>query len=78
MNVTIKIDNELVKGARHRAVDDGLSLSGWIAQLLSRELALDTSASQRGSLLAALGNDELAERKVDFPRDQSPAREVDF
>ena len=52
MNVTIKINDELAKKARHKAVDDGLSLSGWVSQLISENLS---SRASRKSLLEALG-----------------------
>lgn len=78
MNVTIKIDNMLVKGARHRAVDDGLSLSGWVAKLIYRELLDDSSLAKRGGLLELLGDDEPQGGAVDFPRDKSPTRKIEF
>jgi hypothetical protein len=39
MNVTVKLDEQLVEVARHRAVDSGVSLSGWLALLIKREVA---------------------------------------
>lgn len=57
MNVTIKIEDALCRKARHRAVDRGLSLSGWIAQLLRKELAAEEPI--RGGLLEALAMDDL-------------------
>ena len=75
MNVTIKINDELAKRARHEAVDDGLSLSGWVAQLISDKLS---SKGTRKSLLEALGNDELADLELEFPRNQSSSREINF
>jgi len=78
MNVTVKMNDQLVKGARHRAVDDGLSLSGWLAALVSRELATGQGSGVCGGLIQALGNDDMAEREVDFDRDRSDLREVKF
>lgn len=75
MNVTIKINDELAKRARHEAVDDGLSLSGWVAQLIREKL---TRKSTGKSLLEALGNDDLADLELEFPRSQSTAREINF
>ncbi len=75
MNVTIKINDELVKQARHEAVDDGLSLSGWVAQLITEKLS-DKSPSK--SLLEAIGNEKLAELDMDFQRSQSTSRELTF
>lgn len=38
MNVTVKIDDQLLIAARHRAVDAGQSLSAWLADLVEREV----------------------------------------
>lgn len=67
MNVTLKIDNTLCREARHRAVEAGLSLSGWIPRLLARETR--NPSLERGpllekkpkDLLEALGDDHLAD-----------------
>ena len=75
MNVTIKINDDLAKRARHEAVDDGLSLSGWVAELISEKLS---GKSTGKSLLEILGNDELADLDLEFPRSQSTHREVNF
>jgi hypothetical protein len=75
MNVTIKINDDLAKRARHEAVDDGLSLSGWVAQLISEKL---TRKSTGKSLLEALGNDDLADLELEFPRNPSSHREINF
>ena len=75
MNVTIKINDELVKQARHEAVDDGLSLSGWVAQLITEKLS-DKAPTK--SLLEAIGNEKLAELDMDFQRSQSTSRELTF
>jgi len=75
MNITIKINDDLAKRARHEAVDDGLSLSGWVAQLISEKL---TSQSTGKCLLEALGNDDLADLEFEFPRSPSTTREISF
>lgn len=77
MNVTIKIDDALCREARHRAVDRGLSLSGWIAGVLCRELAGGKGAGA-GGLMEALAMEEGEEREFVVPRDVSKAREFDF
>lgn len=77
MNVTIKIDDRLGKDARHRAVDAGLSLSGWIANVVRKELASSPSGNP-ATLLEALGNESLSEVEIHFPRDKSPLRDTDF
>lgn len=78
LNVTIKIEDELCKKARHEAVDSGLSLSGWVAELIRQKVASQQSSKKRKSLIDALGNEDLAEYDFVVERDQSPMREVDF
>ncbi len=68
MNVTLKIDDRIGREARHRAVDAGLSLSGWVTNLIRKEIDRDR---KQDSLLELLGNDELARAEVDFPRDRT-------
>lgn len=38
MNVTVKLPDDLVRAARHRAVNQSQSLSAWMVDLVSREL----------------------------------------
>lgn len=76
MNVTIKIEDALCREALHRAVDRGLSLSGWIAGVLRRELAV--GEDHGGGLLEALAVEEAEERSFEVPRDDSAAREPAF
>lgn len=77
MNVTIKISDQLGREVRHRAVDAGTSLSGWIADLIRKELAKGKNRKGR-SLLEMLGDEQAASVDVEFPRDKSAARETDF
>jgi hypothetical protein len=37
-NLTLKIDEELLREARHRAVDEGMSVSGWVSELMKSAL----------------------------------------
>jgi len=76
MNVTLKLEDELCKEARHKAVDAGLSLSGWITELLKRELSKNDSGRHVDSLLELLGCED--ERDFEAPRVQDKLREVDF
>jgi hypothetical protein len=76
MNVTIKINDALCNEARHRAVDTGLSLSGWIAKLVQKELA--GSENSELGLLEALSMEEGEEKEFEIPRDKSDARELNF
>lgn len=70
MNVTLKLDDQLCREARHRAVDAGLSLSGWMTVVLRRELG-DLPPEKPVTLLEALGNEALADYEIGFPRDRS-------
>lgn len=38
MNVTLKIDDDLCREARHRAIDADMSLSKWVAHLVEKEI----------------------------------------
>lgn len=77
MNVTLKLDDQLCREARHRAVDAGLSLSGWMSEVLQRELRAAPPEKTK-SLLEALGNDSLADYEIEFPRDRSVSQPPDF
>ena len=76
MNVTIKIEDALCREARHRAVDRGLSLSGWIAEVVTKELAAEKRAA--AGLLESLAMKEGEERAFEIPRDHSKARDLTF
>ncbi len=75
MNITIKVNDKLAKQARHEAVDDNLSLSGWVSKLIKEKLSHEGSQK---SLLDALGNDDLANLEIEFPRSKSTSRELTF
>lgn len=77
MNVTIKIQDQLGQAARHKAVDAGLSLSGWISAVIAKELSPREPEASR-TLLDALGNEKLADETFDLPRSQSSSRSADF
>ncbi len=77
MNVTIKINDQMCRAARHRAVDAGHSLSGWIADLIRRELGRTPPRRQK-TLLEAIGNEKLSKADLDFPRNTSSSRESDL
>lgn len=47
MNVTLKLPDELVREARHRAVNQSQSLSAWMAALVRRELTLPAEEGER-------------------------------
>jgi hypothetical protein len=73
MNVTIKVDDGLCRAARHRAVDEGLSLSGWIGKLLVRELS-ESPKNERSNLLDLLGDEQVASVELELPRFPDPPR----
>lgn len=43
-NVTLRMDEELLRQIRHRAVDDGLSLSAWITMTVRRLVETNATA----------------------------------
>jgi len=67
MNVTVKLEDDLIKQARHRSIDEGKSLSAWMADLVQKELKL--TKTEKKSLLERLEDhalpDEVADK--DFP-----------
>lgn len=75
MNVTLKLSDTLCREARHRAVDRGLSLSAWMAELLERELSRSGQPAE-DSLLDAVSMTEFTDRGFAPEREVSPAREV--
>ncbi|MGB0258041.1 MAG: hypothetical protein ACPGES_05255 [Coraliomargarita sp.] len=73
MNVTLKLDDALCKEARHRAVDADLSLSGWVAEVVKKEL--NASKKTGRTMLEAIGMDDeldlmdfIPDRKDDLER----------
>jgi hypothetical protein len=75
MNVTLKIDDELCRQARHRAVDSNLSLSAWMAKLLEQELSKSSGSGKEPSLVEAIGMDDdrdlmdfIPDRKTEIER----------
>lgn len=71
-NVTVKLEESLIKEARHRAVDRGQSLSGWLADLIEREVSTQPAHGAKGAsplrLLDALGDEGLASIPLDIPK----------
>ena len=83
MNVTVKIDDSLCREARHHAVEAGLSLSGWIAQLLAREMrnpSLERGHLEEKSkdLLEALGDERLADIDWENPEFKEVAQAAEI
>ncbi len=67
MNVTITLDDELCREARHRAVDEGKSLSSWLAGLVRKEVR-KVSTAKATSLLDLLGDDAAGEIPLEIPK----------
>lgn len=77
MNVTIKLPDELVNEARHRAVARSQSLSQWVADLLRFEIA--RKHPDRKTLSERLGDPATADRDFDLPdRKSETERPIDF
>lgn len=73
VNVTIKIDDELCRQARHKAVDADLSLSRWVAQVIEKEINEVPRVGQ--TMVELVGDDDgrgfeefLPDRKADIDR----------
>jgi len=84
MNVTLKLPDDLVREARHRAVNQSQSLSAWMASLVRRELAATSpTMEERKSLIEALhlpdAPDWFYEKDIPLPdRKQTKHREFSF
>ncbi|TVP79239.1 MAG: hypothetical protein EA353_06550 [Puniceicoccaceae bacterium] len=73
MNVTLKIDDELCRQARHRAVDANMSLSAWVAEVLKN--AVYEAETPNQTMVDLIGDDDgrgfeefLPDRKADLER----------
>lgn len=77
MNVTLKLDDDVVQQARHRAVDQHLSLSAWMAKLLEKELQ-GSPRPQSSSLIDQLGDERLAKVTFELPSDEESLKEIDW
>jgi hypothetical protein len=78
-NVTLKLDDSLLKQARKAAVDEDLSLSAWVTRLIIESLLkVDGRRVARRKALAALEagfklrpgrftREEIHERRADLP-----------
>lgn len=84
MNVTLKLPDDLVREARHRAVNQSQSLSAWMASLVQRELAAPPQATEEPkSLMEAMRIPDAPDwfYEKDFPlpdRKQTKHREFSF
>jgi len=81
MNVTVKLPDDLCREARHRAVNEDKSLSGWLADLVRRELA--RARPEHKTLAEILGQDDLPPEHAgkELPledRKSMPVREISF
>ncbi|MEO5913341.1 MAG: hypothetical protein ABIS50_03845 [Luteolibacter sp.] len=73
----IDLDDRLSTPATFRASRVGLSLSGWVSHLVSRELA-QPAAKKFGSLLEALADPVFSDIELDLKRDKTPLPPLDF
>ncbi len=83
MNVTLKLPDDLVREARHRAVNQSQSLSAWMVSLVQRELAAPPAKEEPKSLVEALrlpnAPDWFYEKDLPLPnRKQTKLREFTF
>jgi post-segregation antitoxin (ccd killing protein) len=84
MNVTLKLPDELVREARHLAVNQSKSLSAWMASLVRRELEESSSENAAAMTLAEAMRvpgmpDSFYEKDFPLPdRRQTKHREFTF
>jgi hypothetical protein len=72
-NVTITLDEDVLRAVRHRAVDRGLSLSKYVAKVLERDVqAADDNAAAREDFLRLIrrGVGPGWDGKVTWTRDE--------
>ncbi len=54
-NITLRMDDELLRKIRHIAVDNDMSLAAWVVSILARTVESDESRSiSKGRALARL------------------------
>lgn len=72
--MTISLPDDLVKAARHRAVDEGLSLSRYVAKVLEQELGdrerLRREAAERLLQMMDKGYNLGTHGKITWTRDE--------
>lgn len=84
MNVTLKLPDDLVRKARHLAIEEDKSLSAWMADLVRRELEFpDSKINQPQSLFEAMHTpgmpDWFYEKELPLPdRKDDKNREFSF
>ena len=66
MNVTITLDDDLCREARHHTVDEGKSLSSWLAGLVRKEIR-KASPAEATTLLDLLRDDAAGEIPLEIP-----------
>lgn len=77
MNVTITLDAELCREARHRAVDEGKSLSSWLAGLVRKEVR-NGSPAEATTLLDLLCDDAAGDIPLEIPELKDLPRPANF
>jgi len=65
MNVTLKLPDEVVSEARHRAIARSQSLSQWVGDLLRAEIS--RNHPDRKTLSERLGDPATADRDFELP-----------
>jgi hypothetical protein len=65
MNVTLKLPDDLLNEAKHRAIARSQSLSQWLADLLRQEIS--RSHPDRRTLSQRLGDPATANRDFELP-----------
>ena len=74
-NVTVKLEEALVRAARHKAVDAGQSLSTWLAELIRERLGRSEMAS---AVAEVMGKDRRVVDKELAAFDEARKRALNF
>lgn len=77
MNVTVKLPDALYIEARHRAVDEGLSLSAWLARLIEREAGVPVLPAS-DNILDWIGDERLADGELDITVSRDVPEEISW
>lgn len=77
MRVTLQLDDALAKEARHRAANEGLSFSEWVAKIVKAELS--NPSERRQTMIELIGMDDGRDLREFIPdRKTAIERPIEF
>ena len=74
-NVTVKLEEELVRAARHEAVDAGQSLSSWLAALIRERLG---QSEVSATVAEVMGTESGRQEASLLPFDEARQRALSY